>query len=170
VCGYDDAGIVDALYLDQLRSHDTRLPQAGLRRYRIPLDGGDVTRELLPRIALELPRIDYDRRNGKHYRYAYGVASTDGGFPDRITKADLHDGTSASWSEPGSYPGEPVFARAPGTEQEDSGVLLSVVLDGAAGTSFLLALDATTLSEIGRARVPHHVPFGFHGGYFPQPC
>jgi len=118
---------------------------------------------------LELPRIDYDRRNGKHYRYAYGIASTDGGFPDRITKADLHDGTSASWSEPGSYPGEPVFARAPGTEQEDSGVLLSVVLDGAAGTSFLLALDATTLSEIGRARVPDHLPFGFHGGYFPQP-
>ena len=49
-------------------------------------------------------------------------------------------------------------------------MLLSVVLDGAAGTSFLLALDATNLSEIGRARVPHHVPFGFHGGYFPEPC
>jgi beta,beta-carotene 9',10'-dioxygenase len=109
------------------------------------------------------------RRNGKHYRYAYGIASTDGGFPDRITKADLHDGTSASWSEPGTYPGEPVFARAPDTEQEDSGVLLSVVLDPAAGTSFLLALDAANLSEIGRARVPHHVPFGFHGSYFPQP-
>jgi carotenoid cleavage dioxygenase-like enzyme len=34
---------------------------------------------------------------------------------------------------------------------------------------FLLALDATNLSEIGRARVPHHVPFGFHGSYFPEP-
>jgi hypothetical protein len=37
------------------------------------------------------------------------------------------------------------------------------------GTSFLLALDATDLSEIGRARVPHHIPFGFHGSYFLQP-
>jgi beta,beta-carotene 9',10'-dioxygenase len=46
-------------------------------------------------------------------------------------------------------------------------VLLSVVLDPAAGTSFLLVLDATDLSEIARARVPHHIPFGFHGGYFP---
>jgi carotenoid cleavage dioxygenase-like enzyme len=127
-----------------------------------------VTREPLPAIALELPRIDYGRRNGKDYRYAYGIASTDGGFPDRITKADLQDGTSTSWSEPGTYPGEPVFVRTPDTEQEDSGVLLSVVLDGAAGTSFLLALDATDLSEIGRARVPHHIPFGLHGSYFPQ--
>jgi len=48
-------------------------------------------------------------------------------------------------------------------------VLLSVVLDRTAGTSFLLALDATDLSEIGRARVPHHIPFGLHGSYFPQP-
>jgi carotenoid cleavage dioxygenase-like enzyme len=168
VCAYDDADIIDALYLDRLRCRDARIPQARLRRYRIRLDGGDVTREPFPGIALELPRIDYGRRNGRHYRYAYGIASTDGGFPDRITKADLEDGTSASWSEPGTYPGEPVFARAPGTGQEDSGVLLSVVLDSAAGTSFLLALDATNLSEIGRARVPHHVPFGFHGSYFPS--
>jgi beta,beta-carotene 9',10'-dioxygenase len=168
-CAYDDAGIIDALYLDRLRSEDARLPQARLRRYRIPLGGGDVTREPLPGIALELPRIDYGRRNGRHYRYAYGIGSQDGGFPDRITKADLEDGTSASWSEPGAYPGEPIFARAPDTEQEDAGVLLSVVLDRTVGTSFLLALDATDLSEIGRARVPHHIPFGFHGNYFPQP-
>jgi carotenoid cleavage dioxygenase-like enzyme len=165
-CAYPDAGIVDALYLDRLRSDGARLPQAQLRRYRIPLGGGDVTREPLPGIPLELPRIDYSRRNGKPYRYAYGTASTDGGFPDQLTKADLEDGTSVSWSEPGTYPGEPIFARAPGTEAEDSGVLLSVVLAPADDTSFLLALDAADLSEIGRARVPHHIPFGFHGNYF----
>ena len=44
-------------------------------------------------------------------------------------------------------------------------MLLSVVLDGAAGATFLLVLDAQTLGEIGRARVPHHIPFGFHGQY-----
>ena len=44
-------------------------------------------------------------------------------------------------------------------------MLLSLVLDGAAATSFLLVLDATTLAEVGRARVPHHIPFGFHGQY-----
>jgi beta,beta-carotene 9',10'-dioxygenase len=169
LCAYDDAGIIDALYLDRLRAPDGHLPDARLRRYRLRPSGGDATREPLPRISLELPSIDYHRRNGRRYRYVYGTGGDgEGGFPDRITKADLQDATWATWAEPGAYPGEPVFARTPGSEREDDGVLLSVVLDSAAGTSFLLTLDATDLTEIARARVPHHIPFGFHGGYFPQ--
>ncbi len=49
---------------------------------------------------------------------------------------------------------------------EDDGVLLSVVLDGRTASSYLLVLDAATMTELGRARVPHHIPFGFHGQYF----
>lgn len=64
------------------------------------------------------------------------------------------------------YPCEPVFVAAPGAQLEDDGVILSVVLDGMRGTSFLLVLDVATFIEIGRAEVPHHVPFGFHGQYF----
>ena len=30
-------------------------------------------------------------------------------------------------------------------------------------TSFLLVLDARDMSELARASVPHHIPFGFHG-------
>jgi carotenoid cleavage dioxygenase-like enzyme len=41
-----------------------------------------------------------------------------------------------------------------------------VVLDARRGTSFLLVLDATDLSELVRAEVPHHIPYGFHGNYF----
>jgi carotenoid cleavage dioxygenase-like enzyme len=168
LCAYDNADIIGALYLDRLRTADAHLPEPQLRRYRLPLSGGDVTREPLPDVSLELPRIDYDRRNGRPYRYAYGTGSQgDGSFPDRITKVDVQGGASTAWSEPDTYPGEPVFVRTPGTEREDAGVLLSVVLDAAAGTSFLLALDATDLTEIARARVPHHIPFGFHGSYFP---
>jgi beta,beta-carotene 9',10'-dioxygenase len=168
VCGYDDAGIIDALYLDRLRASGTH-PVPRLRRYRLRPDGGEAVREPLPDISLELPRIDYRGRNGRPYRYAYGVA-TDGadGFPDRLVKADLTDGASSAWREPGTYPGEPVFVRVPGQAREDGGILLSVVLDPPRGTSFLLALDATDLREIGRARVPHHIPFGFHGNYFPD--
>jgi beta,beta-carotene 9',10'-dioxygenase len=98
----------------------------------------------------------------------YGISSEGGGFPDRIVKADVGNGTSATWSQPGTYPGEPVFVRAPGSTTEDGGILLSVVLDPAEGTSFLLALDAADLGEIARARAPHHIPFGFHGDYFPD--
>ena len=160
LCGYDDASIVDALYLDRLRTTES-MPGATLHRYRLPLRGGDVVREPLPEAQLDLPRLDYGRRSGKPYRYVYGI----GGLADLITKADLEEGVT-HWSEPGTYPGEPVFVRTPGTEREDDGILLSVVLDAEQGTSFLLVLDATDLSEIARARVPHHIPFGFHGNFF----
>jgi carotenoid cleavage dioxygenase-like enzyme len=45
-------------------------------------------------------------------------------------------------------------------------VILSVVLDSAAGTSYHLALDAQSFTEIARAEVPRHIPFGFHGQFF----
>lgn len=96
-------------------------------------------------------------------------AGGDSDFLNQVMKVDLETGTSSIWAEAGSYPGEPVFVPTPGSEREDAGVLLSVVLDSAVGTSFLLVLDATDLTEIARARVPHHIPFGFHGAYFSEP-
>ena len=58
-----------------------------------------------------------------------------------------------------------MFVARPNAEDEDDGVLLSVVLDASAGTSFLLVLDASDLSELARADAPHHIPFGFHGQF-----
>jgi beta,beta-carotene 9',10'-dioxygenase len=58
-----------------------------------------------------------------------------------------------------------VFVARPDAEREDDGVLLSVVLDARSETSFLLVLDASDLSELARAEVPHHIPFGFHGQF-----
>ena len=58
-----------------------------------------------------------------------------------------------------------MFVAAPDAEDEDEGVLLSVVFDGRNGNSFLLVLDAASLEEVARAEVPHHIPFGFHGQF-----
>ena len=66
----------------------------------------------------------------------------------------------------GTYPGEPVYVPRPGADSEDDGVLLSVLLEPERGASSLLVLDAADLGELARARVPHHVPFGFHGQHF----
>lgn len=169
---YDDAAIVEALYMERIRagapSHDT---YARPLRYRVPLAGGAVTEEELSEQPLELPRIDYRRRNGRPYRWTFGVgAPADSArradFLDRLVKLDVESGEAETWSEPGCYPGEPVFVPAPGESGEDEGVLLSVVLDGRSATSFLLVLDARSLGEVARATVPHHIPFGFHGQYF----
>ncbi len=120
--------------------------------------------------SLELPRIDY-RRNGRPYRFIYGAGvHRDSGAPDfidQLVKVDLSSGEAQEWFEPGSHPGEPVFVPSPaGDAGEDDGVLLSVVLDGRSASSYLLVLDAASFDELGRARVPHHIPFGFHGEYF----
>jgi len=47
----------------------------------------------------------------------------------------------------------------------DEGVLLSVVLDGTRGKSYLLVMDAKSFAEIGRAEMETVVSFGFHGAH-----
>ena len=64
--------------------------------------------------------------------------------------------------------GEPIFVADPESEDEDGGVVLSVVLDGVAGKSYLLVLDAKEFKEVGRANVDGVVGFGFHGTHVPE--
>jgi beta,beta-carotene 9',10'-dioxygenase len=170
MAAYADATIVDSFYLERLRATPpppSALPR--LLRYRIDLDAGRVGEEELCEAPLELPRIDYRKRNGRPYRYTWGVGAPAGGeeFLDRLVKIDVETGEAVEWHEPGAFPGEPVFVPAPDRgDREDGGVLLSVVLDAVAASSYLLVLDAGDMGELGRARVPHHIPFGFHGQYF----
>lgn len=164
ICTFSDAGIVEDLYLDRLRAGKP-IAKASLRRFRIDPDAGTIDTELLSTESLELPRINYGRCHERPYRYVWGAGIGDSGFFDRIVGVDLESRESAVWSEPDAYPGEPVFVAAPGAEDENEGALLSVVLDAAAQSSFLLVLDAATLTERARARVPHHVPFSFHGQF-----
>jgi beta,beta-carotene 9',10'-dioxygenase len=101
----------------------------------------------------------------------YGASLRDkrtSGWFDQIGKLDTTTGRVMTWRERGCYPGEPFFVPTPGRRREDGGVLLSVVVDGRSRTSFLLVLDARTLGEVGRALVPHHIPFGLHGEFFPS--
>jgi beta,beta-carotene 9',10'-dioxygenase len=164
LCAYADSTVIDSLYLDEHGPRGT-IPATELRRYTIDLARGSVRSEPLTEGTLELPRIDYGRRNTRDYSYAY-FTGADGGWIDRLVKVDVGDGSRAEWRADGCFPGEPVFVREPGTEAEDAGVVLSVVLDANAGRSFLLLLDAGCFEEIARAEAPHHIPFGFHGQYF----
>lgn len=166
LCTFDDSSIIDALYLDRLRDGQD-VPLATPSRFTIDLAAGSVTRRALSDTSLELPRIDY-RRNGHAYRYAYGVGSRDergDDFLNQLVRLDALTGETLTWSAPGSYPGEPVFVAEPGSDAENAGVVLSVVLDSSRGRSVLLVLDAATFTELARAEVPHVVPFGFHGQF-----
>jgi beta,beta-carotene 9',10'-dioxygenase len=178
---YDDASVIESFYLQRLSEPDVRIPPGTLRRLRVPLtesaergqraergSGGRLTAEVISPTPLELPSIDYARRNtSPDLRYVYGVSVRgERGFYDRLVKIDVQARSTASWEEPECYPGEGVFVGRPGRTAEDDGVVLSVVLDAARGTSFLLVLDAASFTEIARAELPHPVLLGYHGQFY----
>jgi len=167
LAAYDDPQIIDKLFLSELRERPRDLPEVTLRRLTVPATGGGkASTQKRSDTQIELPRIDYRRRNGRDYRFAYGSGAGPGDFLDQLVKIDLGDGSAAVWREEGSYPGEPVFVAAPEGTREDDGVVLSVVLDPATGNSYLLVLDAESFQERARAEAPHAIPFGFHGQFF----
>ncbi|KAF2843688.1 carotenoid cleavage dioxygenase [Patellaria atrata CBS 101060] len=115
----------------------------------------------------ELPNINPAFLTRPH-RYTYGVLDRGiSTFVDALVKFDSQYPNEQErhliWSENGQSPGEPVFIRDPGAEDEDAGVLLSVVLNGYRGKSYLLCLDARTMKEVGRADCEGPIGFGFHG-------
>jgi len=164
ICVFDDAMIVQDLYLERLRE-GKRISEPEVRRFRIDPKAGTVTSERLVEKGFDLPRINYMRCSERPYRYVWGVGTGESGWLDEIVKADLSDRSTKVWAKPGHFPGEPVFVARPDAEDEDDGVLLSVVLDEAKGSSYMLVLDARDLSELARAEAPHHIPFGFHGQF-----
>lgn len=162
---YPDPSVINLLYLEQVCTGEA-LPPGELRRYYLPRNGTTASYERRSAVGLELPQIHEAYSRSHPYRFVYGVGSKQPcDFLNQVLKVDVEGGAVAVWEEEGCYPGEPVFVASPGGSTEDGGVILSVVLDGRSETSFLLILDAVTFDEIGRAQVPHHIPFGFHG-YF----
>jgi torulene dioxygenase len=104
----------------------------------------------------------------KKNRYVYSTTSRGkSSFMECIARIDLNTNEIIYWEHEHHTPGEAIFVPIPskdGTETEDAGVLLSVILDGDKGTSYLLCLNARDLRELGRAEVPVAVGLGFMGG------
>jgi torulene dioxygenase len=147
-----------------------------VRRYILPDIPSDPTSKPLKaelvfakakEVSLELPVINSAKLMRKH-RYIYGVTDTGKSvFFDGLIKYDVDTHTYLQWSHHGQTAGEPIFVSDLESEDEDGGVVLSVVLDGYEGKSYLLVLDAKTMEEVGRANVNGVVGFGFHGTHVP---
>ncbi|ORX54429.1 hypothetical protein DM01DRAFT_1335578 [Hesseltinella vesiculosa] len=134
------------------------------------LPNAQIDRLLPP--SLELPQIHPHYRMYP-YQYMYGLGFSaassiqDGQIWDSIVKADVvSKDIVATWHEEHCYPSEAMFMARDGSQQEDDGVLVSVVMDSARATSFLLILDALQLQELARADLGMIVPISFaHGTY-----
>ncbi|KAK1580608.1 carotenoid cleavage dioxygenase 1 [Colletotrichum navitas] len=125
--------------------------------------------------AGELPTINPAYLTRRH-RYVYSL--TDRGLStlfDTIVKTDADTREALLWECPRAHtPGEPIFVPRPAASDdgpplaEDDGVLLSVVLDGTTQRSYLLCLDARSMTELGRAECDFAVGHGFHGIHAPS--
>ncbi len=134
-------------------------------RFVITLSNQNLVREILYNQTTEMPRVP-EARVARQYRYAYLIEAN---FPTAFTdapclyKVDTISKSAMRWSQPGCYPGEPVFVPKPNSQEEDEGVILSLVLDFANHRSFLLILDAKDFHELARAETPYAIPIGLHG-------
>ena len=162
--GYPDARVIEQFRLARLDRAEG-IDFGRFRRYLIDLERGTVELSFQSKHPLELPRIDYLRRNTKPYRFVYGIGADDelSPFYDRLIKLDVETDEASFWREPHTWPGEPVFVRDPDSDTEDGGILLSVVLASETERSFLLVLDASNFQELARCWLPEMVPHGFHG-------
>ncbi|HEY2487481.1 MAG TPA: carotenoid oxygenase family protein, partial [Candidatus Binataceae bacterium] len=164
---YPEGRHISNLYLDR-RAAAEALENSQVKRYTVPLNGSDVTSEVLFDEFAELPTIDYAREAGLDYGTAYaagGRKDRPEGFYNQLLRFDLRGHQVRRWFEDGCFPGEPVFLSRPNGADHLEGVIVSVVLDGQRGRSFLLVLDARSFEEVGRAFAPHVIPFGFHGEF-----
>ncbi|KAI5268926.1 hypothetical protein E4T47_07403 [Aureobasidium subglaciale] len=193
LCAYDNTDVLQRFYIDNLRSDsptakayshpDNANSKAYFRSFKLPginiaSSPTDAKRAInVARgdkgLAPELPSINHAFR-GRDYRYVYGVTDTGKStFFDGLVKYDTKTNAPAAvWSVHGHSAGEPIFIADPDAEaeEEDAGVLITAVLDGANERSHLLVLDAKDLKEVGRAtmtgeRGSCHIGFGFHGAH-----
>lgn len=130
--------------------------------------GYSAAEEVLRTEAGELPRIHPDYCLKQH-RYVWGVLDRGkSSFLDGLGKTDTVEKKTIIWETEKHTPGEPIFIPRPGAEDEDEGAVLTVVFNGETGTSYLLCLDAKTMTELGRVEVGKAVGFGFHGTHIPS--
>lgn len=150
---------------------------ARLCRWTFDLAATDTgfRREYLDDLVAEFPRID-ERYAGRRNRYGFYTChatsrvrdDSESVLYDSVARFDFNTGERRMYTVPnGDVVSEPVFVPRVSEAEEGDGWLLTVAWRGQEKRSDLLVLDATDLAAgpIAIARLPHRVPFGFHGNW-----
>ncbi len=173
-----DRGVADVLQnvapplcpLADGRQPDEAATRARLVRWTLDRGAGTdaFTREGLDDAHGEFPRMD-ERRAGLRNRYgAYLVHRGQGDFFESLVWRDLWRGQAENFTVAGGDAlSEAVFVPRHATAEEGNGWLLAVAWRAAEQRSDLLVLDTDDVARgpIATVRLPHRVPFGFHGNW-----
>jgi carotenoid cleavage dioxygenase-like enzyme len=134
---------------------------------RLVLDGSArIRRQRLSATSLELPRVAPSVDCHEHRRIFGVTRNHEGGFLGVPTCIDLALGTvSTAPTRAHEFAGECVPVPRHGARGETDVWLLTLVLDAQARRSELRVLDGADLvaPPLATIRLPHAVPFGFHG-------
>jgi beta,beta-carotene 9',10'-dioxygenase len=139
-----------------------------LTRFYLPINKSITDSIILLDENADMPRINY-LKNGKCYRYIYSIDLLPPDFNksfSAIYKTDLMLNKTSKWGEIECYPSETIFVAKPNSIAEDDGILISIITNVKEKYSFLIILDAQSLSEISRFNLTHHIPQGLHGNFF----
>ncbi len=146
---------------------------ARLHRWEIDLATGTVRSTALDDGDGEFPRVD-ERLLGRKHRYGYMALTGPEGCPSgvpvwtSIRKYDLARGTSETRHfGAGNGVGEPLFVPRHDAAEEDDGYVLVLDYDQQRNASAFFVLDARDIAgePLAEIRIPHRVPYGFHGNW-----
>jgi carotenoid cleavage dioxygenase len=148
---------------------------ARLHRWTIDLAKGTVGSTALDDGDGEFPRVD-ERRLGRKHRFGYMAVTGPEGCPSgvpvwtSIQKFDLARSTSElRHFGAGNGVGEPLFVPRNAAADEDDGYVLVLNYNQDRNASAFFVLDARDIAgePLAEIRVPHRVPYGFHGNWVP---
>lgn len=144
---------------------------AGMVRARLNLRTGAAAFEQVDDRMAEFPRID-DRLIGRQHRYYHVVGKHVPvlGEWDQVRRYDTVSGEVVVRNTGHRRIGEPIFApRADSSGGEDDGYVLFYSYDPRTLETDLTVLHAADIAGEPAAtiRMPHRVPFGLHGNWFP---
>ncbi len=159
---YNDSSCINLFYMKNLEKNAT-FPVGYLSRFYLDMFSNKYYRYnvLGTNINFEMPSINNDYR-GQYYNYLYGMNT------NSIIKIDVNNRKILKWEESEQYSSEPIFVPKKSISlamTEDNGYILSVILDANSYKSYLLILDARTMTTIAKARIPISIPLTCHGFY-----
>ena len=139
-----------------------------LRRFTIDLAAKQARTETVLEGHFEFPMV-HRAMVGRKHRYGFLSAGdiAKGWQQNALVRVDAESGARQDFSfGPDFYVGEPVVAPDPDAPlAEDRGWVLSEVLDGKAGKSFLAVFEAGHIEDgpVAKLKLGEHLPMSFHG-------
>jgi all-trans-8'-apo-beta-carotenal 15,15'-oxygenase len=160
---------VEKCFADLYRAR--KLPLCIIMEYTVDVESGTLkaSRQVASNARpCELP--DLNNAWGYKKRYVYtNTREDDADFTNSIQKVDLETGKCSdviSFGE-GVYAGTPIFVPRSGGKFEDDGYVMVQLYRSLEHRSDVCILDTRTLKKLTLLQLESHVPYQFHGAWYP---